>query len=392
MGKIGATPAGGVTRLALSDEDREARELFARWATEAGLTVRVDDLGTQYARLDGTDERADSVLIGSHLDTVPYGGRFDGAFGVLTALEVARTMKEQGMRPRRPVDVVSFTNEEGVRFDPAIMASGVLAGKFTREWVYSRQDADGLTFGQELARIGYLGSESNRPGRIHAYLEPHIEQGPTLESEGLSLASVDGILGRERMYATLTGQPQHAGPSPMRTRRDAMVAAGRIISGLRDLALQYPDPVVATVGYIKAVPGVVSQIPGRVTIGSDMRHPTGEGLEEMAARAEDLVRRIAAEERVEADIDVTTKTGPVAFDPAMIALVEESIRAIGLPVRRMTSSSGHDSKFIASIAPTAMLFVRTVGGMSHCETEAIDWHDAHLCAEALLHATTKLSE
>ncbi len=392
MGKIGGTPAGGVTRLALTDEDKAARDLFAGWAAESGLRIRVDDLGNQYARLEGMDPEAAPVLLGSHLDTVPMGGRFDGAFGVLTALEVARTMAQAGIRTRRAVEVVNFTNEEGVRFDPAVMSSGVIAGKFSRDWVDARRALDGRTFEEELGRIGYRGWEVNRPRAIHAYLEAHIEQGPVLETEGLPLAAVDGILGRERRYVTLTGQPQHAGPSPMRTRRDAMVAAARIITAVRDLALAYPDPVVATVGYIKAEPGVISQIPAKVTIGGDLRHPTADGLNEITARADELVHRIAAEERVQAEIEVTSSTTPVAFDPDMVKLIEESIETVGAPIRRMTSSAGHDSKFIAEIAPAAMLFVRTLGGKSHCETEAVDWHDAHLAAEALLTATLRLAQ
>ena len=295
MAKIGATPAGGVTRPALSDADREARDLFARWAQEAGLSVRVDDLGTQYARMEGTDPGAAPLLIGSHLDSVPAGGRFDGALGVMTALEVVRSMRDAGFQPLRPVELVNFTNEEGARFEPALMASGVLAGRFTPDYVYGRTDQDGLRFGDELDRIGYRGSQDNRPEPIHAYLELHIEQGPVLEAEGLPVAVVEGIVGVEWINVTVSGQPQHAGTSPMRTRRDAMVAAARMIAALRDLILQYPDPTAVTVGRIQSVPGVINQIP----VGGCFQHrfPARDGRRAGRANGSSRIRGPAHRQR-----------------------------------------------------------------------------------------------
>lgn len=391
MASIGATPAGGVTRLALGDADRAARDLFARWAREAGLVVRVDDLGTQYARLAGTDPELAPVLLGSHLDSVPLGGKFDGPLGVLTALEVVRTLRDAGETPRRSIEIVNFTNEEGARFEPAMLASGVLAGRFDADDVRARRDADGRSLGDELHRIGYAGSLENRPGPIHAYIEVHIEQGPVLEAEQIPLAPVTGILGIEWMNVTLTGQGQHAGPSPMRFRRDAMVAAGRIIATLRDLVQEYPDPVVGNVGRLRAIPGVMGMIPGQVILGANIRHVSSEGLDELSRRVHAMMRRIAAEERVEIAIEVTWHSPPARFDPSLVGLIDAEIRARGLPSRPMTAGAGHDAMYVAEIAPTAMLFVRTIGGMSHCESEAIEWDDARLAADVLLGVTRRLT-
>lgn len=392
MSRIGATSAGGVTRLALSDEDRQARDLFAAWCRGAGLKVRVDDLGNQYARLEGADPTAAPVVTGSHLDTVPLGGRYDGALGVMLSLEVARTLVDSGTRTRRPIEVVNFTNEEGARFEPALLASGALAGRFATDFVYSRTDRDGKSFGAELERIGYKGSPEARLKAIHACVEAHIEQGPFLEEQGLPLASVSGILARVRWDVTFAGQPQHAGPSPMRRRRDAMVAAARAIAALRDLALKYPDPVTATVGRLQAVPGVFNQIPGHVTIGVDMRHPTVDGHDEMLARAEELLRQIAAEERVEVSIETISKGAPMEFDQRLTELIESKVRELGLECPRLVSCAGQDAQFMVQMAPTAMLFVRTIGGMSHCESEAILYEDANLAADVLLNTIVSLAQ
>ena len=392
MAQIGATPLGGVTRPALSDADRAARDLFAEWAQAIGLVVRVDDLGSQYARLAGSDPTLAPVLLGSHLDSVPLGGKFDGPLGVLSALEVIRTLRDNDIRPRRTIEIVNFTNEEGARFEPAMMASGTLAGRFDAAFVNARVDRDGLAFGSELDRIGYRGLVENRPGPIHAYLEIHIEQGPVLEAEGLPLAAVSGVLGIRWMNITLTGQAQHAGPSPMRNRRDAMVAAARIIHDLRDLLLEYPDPVVGNVGRLQAIPGIMGMIPGQVILGANVRHHTQEGLEEVYTRFVELIIRIAAEEGITAAIDLTWDVAPTAFDDGLVDLIENEIAAAGYPRRRLTAGAGHDAKYIAEIARTAMLFVRTVGGMSHCETEAIDWADATAAADVLLRVVRKLTE
>jgi beta-ureidopropionase / N-carbamoyl-L-amino-acid hydrolase len=330
--------------------------------------------------------------MGSHLDSVPSGGRFDGVLGVLTPLEAVRTMRDLGIRPRRSVEVVDWTNEEGARFEPAMMCSGVIAGRFTPEYVYSRTDRDGYVFGEELERIGYRGDIASRPGAIHAYFEVHIEQGPVLEAEGIPIGVVTGILGLKWMNITLSGVQQHAGPSPMRARRDAMVTAGRVIAGLRDLALEYPDPAVATVGRIKATPGIINQIPAQVVLSGDMRHWTAEGHEEMGERAVAMIRRIAAEEKVEADVDVYWTCPPIAFPSEIVDMIESKVQGLGVSYRRIVSGAGHDAQYMHEIAPTGMIFVRTIGGKSHCETEDVLWEDVHAAADVLLNAALEVAQ
>lgn len=391
LAAIGATPAGGVTRLSLGDEDRAARDLLACWCREAGLSVRVDDLGTQYARLEGRDPSLPPLLIGSHLDSVPLGGRFDGPLGIASGLEVLRTLRDAGIAPRRAIELVNFTNEEGVRFEPAMLASGVLAGRFEAGFVHDRRDADGRRLGDELARIGYLGDRANRVGPIHAYLELHIEQGPVLEAEGLPLAAVDGILGVQWLDVTLTGQAQHAGPSPMAGRRDPMVAASRIVVALRDLVLEYGPPAVANVGRLRPIPGVMNQIPGQVVLGANVRHPTADGLEELGPRTQEMIHRIAGQEGCRAEIELVWNIAPTRFDPALVDMVADEIGRLGVPARRMTAGAGHDAKYMAEIASSAMIFVRTVGGKSHCESEAIEWDDARLGADVLLRTALRLA-
>ncbi|MCL5107724.1 MAG: Zn-dependent hydrolase [Chloroflexi bacterium] len=391
MAKIGATPGGGVTRTALSDEDREGRNQIVAWLQAANLAVRWDDLGNIYGRLEGSDPSLAPVLMGSHADSVPGGGRFDGIFGVMTALEVARSIRDLGITPRRSIEVVDWTNEEGARFEPAMACSGAVAGRFTPEYIYSRLDRDGKVFVEELVRIGYKGDAANRPQAIQAYFEPHIEQGPVLEAEGIPIGVVTGILGLKWMNVTLHGVQQHAGPSPMRSRHDAMVTAGRIIAGLRDMALEYPDPAVATVGRIKATPGIINQIPGEVVLSADMRHWTGQGHEEMGTKALALIKRLAAEEGVKADVDVFWTCPPIAFPDSMVGLIERTVRDLGVPNRRIVSGAGHDAQYIHEIAPTGMIFVRTIGGKSHCETEDIHWEDAQAAADLLLNAALELA-
>ena len=389
MATIGATPAGGVSRTSLSDEDKRGRDLLTSWARAAGLAVRVDDLGNIYLRLEGQDSSAAPVLIGSHNDSVPKGGKFDGTLGVLTGLEVVRTLVDAGIRPHRAIEVVDFTNEEGVRFEPAMMASGAWPAVSPPSTSTRGQDRDGRP-----SATSWSGSATRvcrqppRPSRLY---RAHIEQGPVLETEGLPLAIVEGILGIVWMNVTLTGQSEHAGSSPMRRRRDALVAAGRIVAGIRDLALEYPDPIVATVGRLQPFPGVINQIPGQVVMSAETRHPTMAGLEECAEKMQQLIRRIATEEKVEAEIDVFWKIAPTVFDASVLAALEESVKSLGTPYRRMTSSPGHDAKYIAEIAPAGMLFVRTIGGRSHCETEDILWEDAHAAADVVLNAVLKLS-
>lgn len=388
---LGGTPAGGMSRLALSDADRAARDLFVAWCGEMGLAVRVDDFGNIYARRAGAEPDQAPVLVGSHLDTVPGGGRFDGILGVVAALEVASALNDAGVRTRRPIDVVNWTNEEGARFTPAMLASGGMTGVFARDWVYARADRHGKTFGEELARIGYLGDEAARPRAIAANLELHIEQGPILEAGGESVGVVEGVVGIRWCTVTVRGQSAHAGPTPMAVRRDAMVAAARMLVAARDLARQRGDHH-ATTGTLTPEPGVVNVIPPVVSFSLDFRSRDDAVLDDVIAR--DLRARldaIAAEERVEYGLTVDWAVPPTSFDAAIVSRAEVACRERGYRARRLWAGAGHDSQYLARVAPTAMIFTPTTGGLSHCETEDAPWPDIAKGAEVLLAVAAELA-
>jgi N-carbamoyl-L-amino-acid hydrolase len=381
MASIGATQAGGVTRLALSDEDRQARDLLRRWCQEDGREVVVDDLGNMYCgRLP-----ADAVLCGSHLDSVASGGRFDGVLGVLAGLEVLRTIEEAGVRTAHPVALVNFTNEEGARFEPAMMSSGVLAGAQDFERVYASRDRDGRVFGEELERIGYKGSRDNRLRGFKAYFELHIEQGPVLEAAGIPVGVVTGIQGIQWCEVAFSGQQSHAGATPMEMRRDPLAAAARFASGVRDLARSRPD-TAATIGRLRLRPDVINVIPGRVELGLDLRCPESTRLDDLVAEARSLARRAATEETVEVEFEPFWRSEPTVFDRALVDSVEACAKASAVKSMRLLSGPGHDAKYMADLGPAAMVFVRTVRGRSHCEDEDARWEDCEAAAVVLLRA------
>ncbi len=370
---LGGTPAGGMNRLALTDTDRAARDLFVSWLREEGLTPRVDDLGNIYGRRAGTDLTLPPILVGSHLDTVPGGGRFDGILGIVAALEVAAALRESGVATRHPLDVVNWTNEEGARFTPAMLASGGVVGVFARDWIDGRTDRDGLTFGAELTRIGYRGDESARPGSIAASLELHIEQGPILEASGETVGIVEGVVGIRWCRVTVRGHSAHAGPTPMAERRDALVAAARMVVAARDLARRRGDHN-ATVGQLTPEPGVINVIPPLVTFSLDLRGRDDAALDGLlAGELRALFDAITAEERVTYDLAVEWAVPPTPFAAAIRDRAEALCAARGYRARRLWAGAGHDSQYLARIAPAAMLFVPTIGGLSHCETEDAPW-------------------
>jgi N-carbamoyl-L-amino-acid hydrolase len=381
MARIGATKAGGVTRLTLTDEDRQARQLLRRWCEEEGQPVSVDDLGNMYCGRMA----ADVVLCGSHLDSVARGGRFDGVLGVLAGLEVLRSIADAGIETRRPVGLVNFTNEEGARFEPAMMSSGVLAGAQDFDHVYATRDREGLVFGEELERIGYRGDRGNRLKGFSAYFELHIEQGPVLEAAGLPVGVVTGIQGIQWCEVAFSGQQSHAGATPMDMRRDPVAAAARFISGVRELARSSAD-TAATIGRLRLVPDIINVIPGRVELGLDLRCPEGERLDELLSGARSLANRVAAEENVELDFQSFWRSEPTVFDRRLVDSVERSARALGIPTMRLLSGPGHDAKYMADLGPAAMVFVRTASGRSHCEDEDARWDDCEAAANVLLQA------
>jgi N-carbamoyl-L-amino-acid hydrolase len=389
LASIGATPGGGVTRLALSPEDRSARDLLRRWLDEAGLRVRVDDFGNMTGRRAGTGSDA-AVIMASHIDTVRRGGRYDGAYGVLAALEVMRTLNDLGVSTLRPLELVNWTNEEGVRFEPAMMASGAVAGRFTPTYVHDRTDRDGARFGDELERIGYRGDRKDRPGPAAAYLELHVEQGPVLEDAGVPVGVVEGIVGITWSEVVAGGRADHAGPSPMALRQDALVAAARLIAGVDSIARSV-EGAVGTVGRIAAEPNVINTIPGKVTMSVDLRHGDPATLATLVAGMERLAQEIATQTGVTMEVNRFWTSEPTPFAAEVVDTVQAAADELGVPTRRVWSGAGHDAKYMQEIVPSAMIFARSINGLSHCEQEYSTPEDLEAGANVLLRAALRLA-
>ncbi|MFN8661688.1 MAG: Zn-dependent hydrolase [Thermomicrobiales bacterium] len=389
LAQIGATPGGGVTRLALSNEDQSARNLLRRWMEESGLQVRHDDFGNMTGRRTGA-RAGGAVVMASHIDSVRQGGRYDGAYGVLAALEVMRTLNDHGVTTTKPLELVNWTNEEGVRFEPAMLASGAVAGRFTLDYVYGRTDREGARFGDELERIGYKGERQNRPGPIDAYLELHIEQGPVLEDAAIPVGVVEGIVGITWSEVVIEGHADHAGPSPMPLRRDALVAAARIISGVNEIARTI-DGAVGTVGRIAAEPNVINTIPGKVTMSVDFRHPELVTLDTLLGSLERLAREVAQETQTSIAVTRFWTSEPTPFASDVVEAVQGAADELGLTSRRLWSGAGHDAKYMQEVAPSAMIFARSVNGLSHCEQEHSTQEDLEAGANVLLRAALRLA-
>src|SRR6266581_1419647 len=368
LGRIGETPRGGLTRLALTDEDKRGRDLMVRWMREAGLRVTVDQMGNIFGERAGS-QALPPVMMGSHVDSVPTGGKYDGQLGVLCGLETIRALDDHRIRTRRPVTLVIFTNEEGARFQPAMIASGVMAGKIALEDAYNTRDADGIRLADELERIGYLGSEPCVARPFRAYLELHIEQGPILEEEGLSVGVVEGIVAISWSRLTIHGVQDHAGPTPMRIRHDALVAAAQVVAGVRDIAREIGGELVTTIGNLVVAPNIVNAIPGRVTLSIDMRDPKDATLDEAQGRLEPIVRAACEREGVRYELENYWRVPYTPFDRHVVDTVERAARASGARYRRIRSGAGHDAQYMAAIGPTGMVFVPSHDGRSHCEEE-----------------------
>ena len=386
MGKIGETPRGGCNRQALTDEDKAGRDQFVAWARTLGCVVTVDEVGNLFATRAGGDTTAPAVLIGSHLDTQATGGRFDGVYGVLAGLEVLSTLNDHGIVTRRPVEVVSWTNEEGCRFAPAMLGSGVVAGTYDVEFAYSRIDKAGRTFGDELQRIGYRGDSPARPRPFHSIFELHIEQGPILEKSATTIGVVTGIQGAYWLDVTLQGVAAHAGPTPMDMRRDPWRAACPIIESAFALANENAPLGRATIGDVKVMPGSRNTVPERLVVSVDLRHSDRDTLEKMLLRFKELVARTAAECAIHATIEQIWHMAPTEFNPRLIDLVDECAERLGFSHRRIVSGAGHDSLHTAQFAPTAMIFVPCAGGISHNEAEDATPTDVAAGANVLLQA------
>jgi len=385
MAGIGATPRGGVCRVALTDLDRQGRDLFVRWAREAGCTVEIDQMGNIFARRSGADNTLPPVLTGSHLDTQPTGGKFDGVYGVLAGLEVLRTLNDHRYATRRPVDVVVWTNEEGSRFAPAMVASGVFAGEFSLDYGLSRRDLNGVTIGQELDRIGYAGLRACGGQPIHAYFEAHIEQGPILEAERRVIGVVQGLQGQRWFDCSIQGMESHAGTTPMPRRRDALLGAARIIQAVQEAALTQAPHGVGTVGQLLVHPNSRNVIPGRVDFSIDLRHPDEDALKAMAGAVRAAIDCLG-------DLGLTGTmqeiwyAQPTPFHPDCIAAVRRAAEALHFPHMDMISGAGHDAKYLAQVCPSAMIFIPCKDGISHNEIEDATPEDAAAGCDVLLQA------
>ncbi|WP_129138952.1 Zn-dependent hydrolase [Modicisalibacter coralii] len=391
LATIGATPKGGCNRQALTDLDRRGRELLTRWCEAEGLTVRFDAIGNLFARRPGRDDTADPVVIGSHIDTQPTGGKFDGCFGVLAALEVIRTLNAHGVETERPLELVSWTNEEGCRFAPCMMGSGVFVGQLTLDDALSRRDAEGITAGEALEAIGYVGDDAHRPTRFAGYLEAHIEQGPILEDEGDTIGVVTGALGIKWFDVTLTGMAAHSGSTPMHLRRNALLGATRVIEAVDEIAMAHQPDGRGTVGACQILPNSRNVIPGEVTLSVDLRHSDTDVLDGMVDEFRRTLERIAADSGLEVTVTQTADNPPQHFHPECIAAVRRAAQSGGHAHRDIVSGAGHDAVLVAGVAPTAMIFIPCEKGISHNEAEYASPEDVSAGADVLLHATLELA-
>jgi N-carbamoyl-L-amino-acid hydrolase len=385
LARIGATPKGGVARLTLTDLDRDGRDWVVARAREAGMSVSVDQIGNIFMRRAGRDASLPPVVTGSHVDTQPTGGKFDGNYGVLAGLEVVRTLNDHDIATEAPLEVVVWTNEEGSRFVPVMMGSGVFCGAFGLAHAYAARDADGRTVRDELARIGYLGSEV--PGRhpVRCYFEAHIEQGPVLENAATVIGVVDGALGARWYDCTVTGTEAHAGSTPMTSRRDALHVATRVMQEVVALGNRRSPHGRGTVGYVDVFPNSRNVIPGRVRFSIDLRNATTELLDAMDGEIRAFVDRTQDESGLAIELQEVAHYAPCPFDPGCIAVVERAAASLGESHMHVTSGAGHDAVYLARVAPTSMIFVPCKDGISHNEIEDAD--PSHLAAGAsvLLH-------
>jgi N-carbamoyl-L-amino-acid hydrolase len=379
---FGRTEKNGVTRLSLSDEDRQARDYFCSICRGLGMSVKIDDMGNIYATLNGTENKP-PIVIGSHLDTVKKGGRFDGVLGVAAGLEVARTFVENKIMPKIPITIVNFTNEEGARFEPSMMASGVLSGKFDKEVMIKKTDTDGVSFEEALKTIGYTGLEESRLKAATAFLEMHIEQGPILEQESLSIGVVECVVGMVCYEFEVTGESDHAGTTPMNRRKDALFAANNIMSEARRKLSELDSELVFTIGRMNVWPNIHTVIPNKVVFSLEARHKDPGVMKQVEKIIQELPE-ITSNEGCEVQSKKLWDRDTVWFNPQIVKQLEHSAKILGYSYKKMVSGAGHDAQFLASYVPTAMVFVPSINGKSHCEEELTTWEDCEKGVNVLL--------
>lgn len=380
LASIGATPRGGVCRLALTDLDRQGRDRVVGWAREAGLSITVDQIGNVFMRRAGRDNTLPPVMTGSHIDTQPTGGKFDGNYGVLAGLEVVRTLNDHGIQTEAPIEVAFWTNEEGSRFVPVMMGSGVFAGAFSLEHAYAARDADGVSVRDALQAIGYLGDEVPGQHPVGAYVEVHIEQGPMLEDAGVTIGVVEGVLGIRWFDCTVTGMEAHAGPTPMGLRRDALQVATVLMQAVVASALRHGPHGRGTVGMVRVHPNSRNVIPGRVQFSIDLRNASDALVDQQVAEVQALASRLAAQTGLSIDIQPVSAYAAQPFHPECVAAVRRAAEALGHTHMPVISGAGHDAIYAARLAPAGMIFIPCKDGISHNEIEDAD--PAHLTAGA----------
>lgn len=383
--QFGATPKGGIKRLTVSDEDKKVRDWFKAQCEALGCTVQVDSCGNMFATRPGKRKDLKPIAMGSHLDTQPTGGKFDGVLGVLGALETMRTLVDMGYETNAPLMIVNWTNEEGARFAPAMLCSGVYAGVFTPEYAYAREDRDGVKFGDELKRIGYLGEEAAGSIKFQAMFELHIEQGPILEAEQKMIGVVTGVQGARWYEVTVRGQESHTGATPMGLRKNALLGAARMIEAIDQIGMKYL-PGVASVGLLENRPNSRNVVPGEVFFSVDLRHPEEAVLDRMEKEYQETLPGIAAELNLELEEKRIWKSPAVTFDPELIACVRNGAAQAGHTMREMPSGAGHDAVYVARVAPTTMIFVPCLGGISHNEAESTTLEECGAGSQVLLNA------
>ncbi|MCA3455308.1 MAG: Zn-dependent hydrolase [Rhodobacter sp.] len=391
MAQVGPGVAGGNNRQTLTDADAEGRRLFQQWCQAAGLSMGVDSMGTMFATRPGEDPAALPVYMGSHLDTQPTGGKFDGVLGVLGALEVVRSMNDHGIRTKHPIVVTNWTNEEGARFAPAMLASGVFAGVHTQDYAYARRDAEGKSLGGELARIGWVGDEPVGARKMHAMLELHIEQGPILEAEGKEIGVVTHGQGLWWLEITLTGKDAHTGSTPMAMRVNAGLGMARITERVHQIAMSHQPNAVGAVGQVKVFPNSRNVIPGKVIFTVDIRSPDQTKLDLMRGEVERAAHAVAAELGLGIGIEAVGHFDPVTFDPGLVKIVRQSAEKLGYSHMDIVSGAGHDACWINRVAPTVMIMCPCVGGLSHNEAGEISPEWAAAGTDVLFHAVLEVA-
>ncbi|HKL55159.1 MAG: Zn-dependent hydrolase [Roseovarius sp.] len=389
MARIGPGVAGGNNRQTLTDADAEGRALFQDWCVAAGCTMGLDQLGNMFARREGTDPDALPVYVGSHLDTQPTGGKYDGVLGVLSGLEIVRTLNDLGIKTRHPIVVTNWTNEEGTRFAPAMLASGVFAGMHEQDWAESREDAEGKRFGDELDRIGWRGEEPVGARKMHAFFELHIEQGPILEAEGKDVGVVTHGQGLSWTQVTITGKDSHTGSTPMPMRRNAGLAMARVLEKVEEIALSHAPDAVGAAGHIDIYPNSRNVIPGKAVFTVDFRSPKLPVIEDMVARMKEAAETICADMGCEVEFEKAGGFDPVEFDAGCVEAVRNAAERLGYSHRNLVSGAGHDACWINRVAPTAMVMCPCVDGLSHNEAEEISQDWATAGADVLMHAVVE---